>query len=101
MVFPLPVADVGEIWRRARRDRVFREELSRDPASALAGSGLDDDDLALLDAALRGTRPTPLDSVFAGTTDEVDPPGPSPADRASVGIEPSGGSPATDRREPL
>ena len=43
------MADVGEIWHRARHDRAYREQLERDPASALAGAGLTDDELALLD----------------------------------------------------
>jgi hypothetical protein len=74
------MADVGEIWHRARHDRDYREWLERDPAAALAGAGLTDDELALLDAALRTVRPSGLRALFAdGPGPAIPADGPGPA----------------------
>lgn len=87
------MADVGEIWHRARHDRAYREQLERDPASALAGAGLTDDELALLDAALRATRPSGVRALFVERPDPV--PRPSTTPHPS-----SGGEPPTGRKDP-
>ncbi|MFN8041096.1 MAG: hypothetical protein U0Q07_17910 [Acidimicrobiales bacterium] len=88
------MADVGEIWHRARHDRAYREQLERDPASALAGAGLTDDELALLDAALRATRPSGVRALFVERPDRAGAsttPTPHPS---------SGGEPPTGRKDP-
>lgn len=59
------MVDVVSIWTRARRDRAYRELLLRDPGTALAGLDLSDDELAMLDVALRALDPAPVPKVFA------------------------------------
>lgn len=69
------MADVGEIWHRVRHDRAFREQLERDPASVLSGTDLNDDELALLDAALRASHPTSASDLFSPRSELDDAPG--------------------------
>jgi hypothetical protein len=84
------MADVGEIWHRARHDRAFREQLEHDPAAALSGAGLTDDELALLDAALRASQPSPASrALFA-----VDPGRPAEALRETSSLTESPHPPA-------
>lgn len=89
------MADVGEIWHRARHDRP-REQLERDPASVLSGVGLNDDEPALLDAALRQPPGPGRGSVLAPPRR---PAPPSRESNPSPHPTPPGGELSADRKE--
>ena len=94
------MADVGEIWHRARNDRAFREQLEQDPAALLAGFGLSDDELDLLDAALRPVAVPSIRQLFAVAEEqspETD--GPHPTGCATS-PQPTGGTEPAERKEP-
>jgi hypothetical protein len=69
------VVDVVSIWSRARRDRAYRDLLLRDPSTALAGLDLSDDELAMLDVAVRALDPAPVPNVFELSTSSTEPVG--------------------------
>lgn len=50
------MSELDHLLRRLERDPAFRDAVERDPAAALEGLDLTDDDLSRLDAAVR--RPT-------------------------------------------
>lgn len=61
------------IWSRARRDRAYRELLLREPSTALAGLDLSDDELAMLDVAVRALDPAPIPNVFELANTDAEP----------------------------
>ncbi|WP_334141234.1 hypothetical protein [Rhabdothermincola sp.] len=77
------MVDVVSIWSRARRDRAYRELLLRDPGTALAGLDLSDDELAMLDIAVRALDPAPVPNVFAPPETATEPIG-EPGDSAEA-----------------